>query len=391
MTRSVYDVAVVGAGPAGTIAAYECARGGLRTILLEKERLPRRKVCGGGLSSKSLSILPFSPESVMEQRTVSGWVAYGSARALEVDIPRPGMMVCRESFDAFLANRAVAAGAGLIEGFDLGAVEHQGGAVTLVPRGGQKIDARILVAADGARSVVRRQLFPESHPRTVAALEARVVPAAWARERLSHRCVFDFGAVEGGYGWIFPKRDHFNVGVYRFLKTPGSRDLHAVLTSFLGSNPFLREARIQDVAGALIPVSACAGSLVREGVILVGDAAGLGDALYGEGIYHALQSGVEAAASVIAHLTGDAPLAAYDSRVMHLRRQLQAAAAMAAFVYRFPHFAFERMARSPSVYRLFSGVVTGEVSSSECLLKVSAAAPYWLVARRRRPAPLPNQ
>jgi geranylgeranyl reductase family protein len=391
MTQRAFDVAVAGAGPAGAIAAYDCARQGLRTVLLERERLPRRKACGGGLSSKSVNILPFSPEPVMEQRTGSGWVAFGSGRALDVDIPRPGMMVCRESFDAFLAEHAVAAGARLIEGFDLEVVDQESDGLTLVPRQGQKIEARILIGADGASSVVRRQLFPGSHPRTVAALEARVVPLAWARERLSDRCMFDFGAVAAGYGWIFPKRDHFNVGVYRFRKTRASRDLRAVLAGFLAGSPFLREASIQDIAGALIPFSPCEGSLVKRGAILVGDAAGFGDALFGEGIYYALRSGMEAAACVAAHLSGDAPLSAYDDRVRNLRRQLKAAATLAAFVYRVPRFTFERMARSPYVVRLISGVLTGETSPTECLLKGAATVPYWLLARRRQPVPLPNE
>ena len=388
MTDHVYDVAVLGAGPAGTIAAYECARQGLRTILLEKERLPRRKACGGGLSAKSLSLLPCSPAPVMEQRTVSGWVACGNDGALEVPVGRPGIMVCRESFDMFLAEQAVAAGAELMERFELRAVEEEGGARVLVPRQGRKVRARLLVAADGVNSVVRRQLFPGSHPRTVAALEARVVPADWARSQLSERCLFDFGAVEAGYGWIFPKGDHFNVGVYRFRKTVGSRDLRAVLAGFLAGNRFLREATVLDIAGARIPVWPGGKRLERGGVLLAGDAAGFGDALFGEGIHCALLSGREAAAAVVACLSDRSPLHGYDERVRGLRRQARALALMAAFIYRFPRFAFERMAGSPHAGRLFSGVITGEVSPTACLVETLATAPYWLAARRRRPGAL---
>jgi geranylgeranyl reductase family protein len=389
MTQRAYDVAVVGAGPAGAMAAYQCAQGGLDTILLEKASLPRRKVCGGGLSNKAVSVLPFPVEPAREQETLSGWVAYGAGRAVEVEIARPGTMVCRETFDAYLAERAVAAGARLIERFDLQAVELDGAALTLVPTEGQKIQARTLVGADGVRSVVRRQCFPEAHPRTVAALEARVIPAPWAAERMRNRCLFDFGALEAGYGWIFPKRDHFNVGVYRFRKTPGTRDLQAVLAAFLAGNPFLREAEVLDITGALIPVSPCAGSLARGQVVLAGDAAGVGDPLYGEGIYYALKSGIEAAGAVVDYLAGTRPLTAFDDRVKDLRRELSAAALMAALVYRFPRFTFERMVRSPYPCHLFSGVIAGEVSPSGCLFKAVASAPYWLLAARRHAAPLP--
>jgi geranylgeranyl reductase family protein len=391
MSQPAFDIAVVGAGPAGAMAAYECARHGLRTVLVEKEHLPRRKVCGGGLSSKSLSILPFSPQPVMEQHTVAGWVAYGDSRAIEVKVRQPGMMVCRESFDAFLAEQAVGAGANLIEGFELNTIEQGGDALVLTSGQGVRITARITIAADGVNSTIRRQRFPESRPTTVAALEARVAPSRWARERLAERCLFDFGAVEAGYAWIFPKRDHLNVGVYRFRKTPRSRDLQAVLAAFLASNSFLRGARLLDTAGAMIPVSLPEGSLVRGGVVLAGDAAGFGDALFGEGIYYALRSGREAGTAAVNHLMRAVPLTGYDRRVRILRRQLRAAVATAGFVYRFPRFAFERMAGSPFACRLFAGVVTGEVSPVQCLLRASGTAPYWFLARRRPVGHLPVQ
>jgi geranylgeranyl reductase family protein len=378
----MHDIAILGAGPAGTLAAYECARQGLRAVLMEKARLPRRKVCGGGLSAKSLGILPFPLDGVTEQRIVSGWVAY-RGDALEVHVQRPGAMVCRESFDAFLAQRAVGAGAELVEGFELETVREEGDGYVLVPRRGSSIRARRLIAADGVNSIVRRRLFPDSHAGTVAALEARVAPAAWACEQMSERCLFDFGAVEAGYGWIFPKRDHFNVGVYRYRKTPDSRDLRAVLAEFLSNNPLLKDATVLDIAGARIPVSPGAMSLVNRGVILAGDAAGLGDALFGEGIYCALLSGREAAAAMVANVCGGTPLTAYDERMRGLRRQLSASALMAAFVYRFPRFAFERMARSPYASRLFTGVITGEVRPTECLARTVATAPYWMVGERK--------
>jgi geranylgeranyl reductase family protein len=389
MTQRVFDVAVVGAGPAAPTAAYYCARNGLAAVLVEKASLPRRKVCGGGLSNKAVSVVPFPVEPAREQQTLSGWVAFGIGRALEVEIARPGIMVCRETFDAYLAEQAVAAGATLVERFDLRTVEQNGGAVTLVSTHGQRIQVRTLVGADGVHSVVRRQCFPQAHPRTVAALEARVIPAAWAAERLRNRCLFDFGAVEAGYGWIFPKRDHFNVGVYRFRKTHGTRDLQAVLAGFLAGNPFLREAEVLDIAGALIPVSPCPGSLVRGQVVLAGDAAGVGDPLYGEGIYYALKSGLEAAGAVVDHLAGTRPLAAFDDRMRALRRELSAAALMAALVYRFPRFTFERIVRSPYACGLFSGVIAGEVSPSRCLFKAVTSSPYWLLAGRTQAGPLP--
>jgi geranylgeranyl reductase family protein len=378
----MHDIAIIGAGPAGTLAAYECARQGLRTVLLEKARLPRRKVCGGGLSAKSLGILPFPLDGVTEQRIVSGWVAY-RGDALEVHVQRPGAMVCRESFDAFLAQRAVGAGAELVECFELETVREEEDGYVLVPRRGSSIRARRLIAADGVNSIVRRRLFPDSHAGTVAALEARVAPAAWASEQMSERCLFDFGAVEAGYGWIFPKGDHFNVGVYRYRKTQGSRDLRAVLAEFLSSNPFLKDATVLDIAGARIPMSPGTTSLVNRGAVLAGDAAGLGDALFGEGIYCALLSGREAAAAMVANVRGRTPLTAYDERLRALRRQLRASAFMAAFVYRFPRFAFERMARSPYASRLFAGVITGEVRPTECLARAVATAPYWMVGGGR--------
>jgi hypothetical protein len=86
---------------------------------------------------------------------------------------------------------------------------------------------------------------------------------------------------------------------------------------------------------------------------------------------------------MVANVGGRIPLTAYDERLRALRRQLRASAFMAAFVYRFPRFAFERMARSPYASRLFAGVITGEVRPTECLARAVATAPYWMVGGGR--------
>src|SRR5262245_66457558 len=106
-----YDILVAGAGPAGAIAAYDLARAGARVALLEKERMPRRKPCGGGLTAKAYRNLPFDLAPLVRSRCGQVEVRRGRRR-FRIDAGADRVwMVCRPEFDLFLAEQAAAAGA----------------------------------------------------------------------------------------------------------------------------------------------------------------------------------------------------------------------------------------------------------------------------------------
>ncbi len=386
--RELTDVVVVGTGPGGASAAIVCAGAGLSVLLVEKEALPRRKVCGGGLSHKALRALPVPAAPVVERWIASAWVCHGPGRGVLRTLAEPGAMVCRETFDRYLTSEACRRGAELKERCAFLDVERRDGALVIATEQGP-VKTRVLVGADGVHSRVRDRTRAGQNVRAVAAVEVLVKPRGGVPAALEDSCLFDFGAVEGGYGWIFPKADHLNVGLYRFRRTPRNADLKAALRRFVDLHPWLAGGEADGVTGFMVPVSPVGGSPERDGVLLVGDAAGLGDALFGEGISFAVRSGCEAGHAIVAHLKNGAPLGDYARRIRSLRRDLFFARLTARGLYRSSVFTFERLVRSPFVNGLFAGVVTGAVSPAACFAQTLAAAPYWLLGKRTDAVPLP--
>jgi len=321
-----FDAVVVGSGPAGTTAAYRLASAGARVLLLEKEALPRHKVCGGGLSAKTLREAPFSLASVIEREIRGVVIAFAGSQPVAHAFAGIGAMAQRSALDSFMTAQAVAAGATLWERETFERYEADGGRVRVMTGSGA-VTARVLVGADGVYSRVRSQLFPGAKSLMAPAIEALLWPAPGVLDTVGDTCIFDLGVIPAGYGWVFPKRDHLNVGLYRFAKRPGNRDMKKLLDAFVARYRILRRHERIEVKALLIPVRPASPRLVAGNVMLVGDAAGLSDALFGEGIYYAIRSGNLAAGSILGHLGTGHALAAYDRTMAGLRFELAAATA----------------------------------------------------------------
>ncbi len=257
MTSFDHDVLIAGAGPAGSHAAYLLARAGMRVALLDRARFPRDKVCGGGLSAKTLALLDADPGAVVHKSFTGAWIAWRGRRAFAKDLGRPaGCTVARSEFDHWLVRRAQAAGAQF----------HPHTAVRGVTQGarGTQIDttrgafqARIVLAADGVASMLRAQLFGRRVVTVAPAVEALVYCSEEGLRRLGERVLFDLGGMPRGYGWIFPKRDHLNAGVYSIF---GGAGIRKHLQAFLrchglpadGHDPLARSRLACDWFAALI-------------------------------------------------------------------------------------------------------------------------------------------
>ena len=151
MTR--VDVAVVGAGPAGAVAAYTLASHGASVVLLDRARFPRDKPCGGGLTGRAVRLLPFSVEPVVEDRIhrIDFRLGYGwSFHRCAVDALV--LMTQRRRLDAFLVEHAARAGAEFRDGVKASRVERNGsGAVVRTDSG--DVHADLVIGADGANGV----------------------------------------------------------------------------------------------------------------------------------------------------------------------------------------------------------------------------------------------
>lgn len=308
MNRSrVWDVIVVGAGPAGSTAARILADHGIEVLLLDRQRFPRRKACGGGLVWRALKQVPQTViEDCVEAQYRTAWLHFAAlAKTFVVKKSFPLISaVDRYQFDHAMLTEAVRKGAVFLS--EAGCSElkirrdTKAGNVIEVTAGGRRFLSRYVIAADGALSSVGRILRARDGRVLIPALEGRVVKGEVpGLERLAPFPRFDFGIVPGGYGWVFPKKETYCLGVvsYSRLSSRGSflRIFLERYLAWLG----IDGKRVRGLKGAFIPVSPRMEPVCSEGVLFVGDALGWVDPIMAEGISGAVISGTEAANAII--------------------------------------------------------------------------------------------
>jgi geranylgeranyl reductase family protein len=330
---TVHDAVVIGGGPAGATAARVLAERGARVVLLEKHALPRYKTCGGGVVGRALSVLPPAAAQTVEHACHVAEMNLGDGLTVRTRRAEPLIsMVMRDRFDAALVEAARGARATVRASCPARDLASRDDTVEVATDDGL-VTTRYVIVADGATSPMAARLGWRPAPRRAPALEAEVAVSAATFARFAAAARFDFAAVPGGYGWVFPKRAHLSIGVA--ATRAGHGDLHEVLARYLAA---LDLGPLEGIErhGFLIPLRPRDDGLTRGRVLLAGDAAGLADPLTGEGITAALESGALAARAVLA---GGAPAAVssrYETALAPLRRDLRVGRALAHLLYAQP-------------------------------------------------------
>jgi geranylgeranyl reductase family protein len=336
-----YDVAIVGGGPAGSTAAYRLATAGASVLLIDKARFPRDKPCGGGVTGRAARLLPFSIEPVVEDvvdRLECG-LRYRHRFTRRTRAPL-AYMTQRKRLDHFLLHKAAEAGAEVREGETADARE---------------LDARIVIGADGCNGASAKQLGLAEQVEHGVALEANYPYDA----RYAGAMVLEIAVIRGGYGWIFAKGDHINVGVGgNGEEGPKLRAELQRMCEAYGIDP----DAAQDTRGYRLPMRLTATRLARGTTAVIGDAAGLVDPLSGDGMYEAFLSAQLVAEAALDVLAGRAETlepyqAAVERRITPLTRA--GWQAKRAFEH-FPGTTYA-LARLPITFRALAKMLQGDM------------------------------
>lgn len=288
---------MVGAGPAGTSAAYVLAKQGVRVALLEKATMPRYKACGAGLVARAIQSLPFDISEVVENECYTAELNLADA-GLRFAVSRKSpivSMTMRENFDFLLFQRAAGAGAEARDGCRVTGVENYRDRVDVQTLQG-KVSGRFMIACDGALGPVARMAGWNETRTMVPVLEWEVFVPDHIFERFSGKARFDFGYFPSGYAWIFPKRDHLSIGLGGKERLRGG--LRKALEHYIKESEIDRIDRIER-HGHFIPLSPRAEGVLKGRVVLAGDAAGFVDPVTAEGITFAIMSGQSAGRAIV--------------------------------------------------------------------------------------------
>ncbi|MGL4831250.1 MAG: geranylgeranyl reductase family protein [Propionibacteriaceae bacterium] len=315
------DVIVVGAGPGGSATATHLAKRGLSVLLLEKTKFPREKVCGDGLTPRSvreLTRLGIDTSEAAGWHHIKGLRIYGGKGApLEMpwpelkDFPNYGMTRSRQDFDQLLAQHAVSNGVELRENTTVTEpiLDDTGRIIGVRTKDGQTFHAPIVVAADGNSSRLALGMGihkRDDRPMGVAVRAYFESPQSsddWMESWLElwdgepHK-----STLLSGYGWVFPMNDGTcNVGLGMLSSSKGfqSTDYRDLMKRWLDNTPeelgFREANRVGDIRGAALPMGFNRKPHYANGLLLVGDSGGMISPYNGEGISYAMEAGSFAA------------------------------------------------------------------------------------------------
>ena len=301
------DVAIIGAGPAGGMAALRLAGTGLKVAVLEKKQVPRTKACGGAISTAAYELLRkwFAP-TIAARAYAARFTHNYAAPKITKTLTKPLLLLDRSRFDRELIEAALVKGSGDIALRDNWPAEHiekTKSGLRIHGPGHQSIEAGYLIGADGAGSITSNFLGLNPRAATGVAIDASVSTTDGGMDAYQSTVEFNYRCVPSGYGWIFPKGDRLSCGIGSWHRPfPTRRDMHNFLHRSLPAGS-IRSVKMQTHP---VPLWSGYRHMASDNVFLAGDAAHLVDPVSGEGIRFALISGKLAAEAIVSLAGGTA-------------------------------------------------------------------------------------
>ena len=372
----MYDLIVVGGGPAGSSAARLAGKLGLKTLLLEKEQFPRYKACGGAVTEQALSHLDFDlPPGLREATILAARVHYG-ASSIEARMDSPlAYTVSRSAFDTYLLEKARETGISVSVGERVLGLHDKDASVEVSTHLGT-YEATFVIVAEGAHGTLKRNVRRVGGKNEYGVCLVAEIPLEDASQDYAQDAIeIHFGIGGMGYGWVFPHGESYSVGIGGLASS--LRSPRETMAGFLRDRGFDRNHRTR---GHVIPVGGMKRTLSSRRILLAGDAAGFVDSFTGEGIACAIRSGqlaAEVAAKTLSQ-DGDLPLAVeYEALCEEeFGSNLRYSLFLARLMHRFPGIFFKLLAGDQEVIDNFARVATGRWKYERYL--------RWLVPRLPR-------
>jgi geranylgeranyl reductase family protein len=281
----MYDVIVIGAGPSGSTAAYHCAKSGLKTLLLDKEKFPRDKICGGGFGLIFRTV-PEETKNIVKQVTGDTKIYIDKYK---LRVPGGFHMFRRKDFDYALLKRAIRAGARFKQS-KVKSVDFKDYPKVKTNKG--DYTARIVIGADGVNNTVAKSAGLFKKRKYAAAMVIEDKMPEELKRRYGNSAVLFYNNSILGYYWIFPKGNLVNLGVGNLTEFEDKTNLVELLCKFLDKNKISVDR--SKIKGYPIPIEILP-KVYANNVMLVGDSAGFVDPFIGGGIELGMISGKNAA------------------------------------------------------------------------------------------------
>lgn len=301
-----YDAVIIGAGPAGIAAAKTFNKNEISFCIIDKNRFPRQKLCGGGLTNKSINMLKrldLKIENISKTPCKNVMIEVKNVKK-ELELNNSIVMIDRIDFDNNILNQIdgdIFLGENIIEIKD-----------NILITDKNSYEFKHIIFADGVNGYSRKLIENRKFGFCVE----------YESEKLTDKVILNFSAINDGYGWIFPKEKHTTIGLGNFDEN--KCDYINLICEFAKKYNFeIDKTKIRGYHIPLYSKEIYEKSVIDNKFILIGDAASLVDPISGEGIYYALTSGMYAAQSIIQTLNDNSDLKSiYFEKTQNLSNSL---------------------------------------------------------------------
>lgn len=401
--KKIYDVIISGAGPSGSLLGYFLSKKNINTLILEKEKFPRYKVCAGGIQWKALQLLPFDITEVIEKEIYGIYFSRKLKDIFYKKYPEPLIYTLdRIKLDDFMSKKALSSGCSInfnekVRDFEINNDEVK------VHTEKNVYFSKILVGADGAGSIIYKKLNKDKKIHKIIGYETEIpLNDLSSYPSAGDSIVLDFGGIKKGYLWIFPKNDHLSIGDGGPVKD--ALNIKKYLLWFLQNYPdvlgkqnffqnklinkkikenvhFLSMAQVNGVGKSkikskinahFINVRSDKTFLCDHRVLSVGDAAGFGDGFTGEGLYNALLSSHIAFESIV-HAFSDSIFNFsdyYERTNNEIYKNIKYSLLISKIFFSAPFFYYKMIKNNDNLFNSCAKILRGEKTYSDVVNKL---------------------